>query len=317
MNFGTVVVIAGFTGIFSFSFLAAAIGSEYWYIIKVNKQNLTNLEDLDSYSGLWRINEGKNARSHFIHPFTEDTSNYTKTERHLLNLHKVIVILLPLSLVLLVLGGICLFTLSGVSIYISYSQQALQELERQLGAEQLSHVQVSFGWSLGLAWLSYGLEVATGLLLLLATRIAHLQRIQSVNITMHTCSIVIERFLFFSSFSIFDPNDTGTLAPERGSIPGGLFPSVGPSALSCVLLGHKAQFEDSQLGVLLCDAQVPHGPDRAPDMREHEDAHALPQRPVLALRHGCHALAELDRGQQRVAQAEAQDVGLHSSHVHL
>lgn len=58
MNFGTVVVIAGFSGIFSFVFLAAAIGSDYWYIIKVNQENLTNSEDLDSHSGLWRINEG-------------------------------------------------------------------------------------------------------------------------------------------------------------------------------------------------------------------------------------------------------------------
>ncbi|XP_035253345.1 transmembrane protein 235-like [Anguilla anguilla] len=199
MNFGTVVVIAGFSGVFSFGFLAAAIGSDYWYIIKVNQENITNSEDLDSHSGLWRINEGKNSSSHFIHPFTEDTSSYSEPERHLLSMHKVIVILLPLSLVLLVFGGICglvsslahnrrmlitsasyflfcsLFTLSGVSLYISYSQQAWQEMERQLGAELLAPVQVSFGWSLGLAWLSYGLEVAAGLLLLLAARMTHPQ----------------------------------------------------------------------------------------------------------------------------------------------
>ncbi|KAG7460190.1 hypothetical protein MATL_G00218910 [Megalops atlanticus] len=200
MYFGPVVIIAGFTGILSFSFLAAAIGSEYWYIIEVNKPNLTDEEDLNSHSGLWRIYEGKNASCHFIHSFTADTSNFTELERHLLNMHKVIVILLPLSLVLLVFGGICglvsslarshtflmgsasyfllcsVLTLSGVSIYISYSQQALQEIERQVGAERLSHVQVSFGWSLGVAWLSYALEVATGLLLLLAARMAHLQQ---------------------------------------------------------------------------------------------------------------------------------------------
>ncbi|KAJ8345874.1 hypothetical protein SKAU_G00300670 [Synaphobranchus kaupii] len=208
MNFGTVVVVAGFSGIFSFGLLAAAIGSDYWYIIKVNQQNLTNPEDLDSHSGLWRINEGKNASSHFIHPFTEDTSKYTEPERHLLGMHKVIVILLPLSLVLLVFGGICglvsslarsrklltvsasyflfcsLFTLSGVSIYISYSQQALQLLERQLGAELLAHVQVSFGWSLGLAWLSYGLEVTTGLLLLLAARMTLLRQLSDCTTTI-------------------------------------------------------------------------------------------------------------------------------------
>ncbi|XP_061079260.1 transmembrane protein 235-like [Conger conger] len=208
MNFGTVVVIAGFSGLFSFGFLAAAIGSDYWYIIKVNQENLTYSEDLDSHSGLWRINEGKNASSYFIHPFTEDTSDYTEPERHLLSMHKVIVILLPLSLVLLVFGGICslvsslahsrtlliasasyflfcsLFTLSGVSIYISYSQQALQEIERQVGPELLARVHVSFGWSLGLAWLSYGLELTTAVLLLLAAHMTRLQQTSEFSTTM-------------------------------------------------------------------------------------------------------------------------------------
>ncbi|CAB1350169.1 unnamed protein product, partial [Coregonus sp. 'balchen'] len=80
MKYGMVVITAGFSGLLSFSFLAVAIGSDYWYIIDVNRANLSDLEDLSSHSGLWRIREDS---------------------------HKVIVILLPLSLLLVVLGGIC------------------------------------------------------------------------------------------------------------------------------------------------------------------------------------------------------------------
>ena len=63
-----------------------------------------------------------------------------------------------------------LLTLSGVCLYISYSQQAWQETERRMGEEQMARVYTSFGWSLGMAWLSFILEVLTGLLLFLASR---------------------------------------------------------------------------------------------------------------------------------------------------
>ncbi|XP_046894775.1 transmembrane protein 235-like [Hypomesus transpacificus] len=198
MRYGVVILVAGFTGLLSFALLAVAIGSEYWYIIDV-KPNHPDFEDLSSHSGLWRIYEGKNASSHLIHSFTMDTSTLSEVERHLIKLHKAIVILLPISLVLLVFGWISglvsslahspclisgsasyfllcsLFTLSGVSVYISYCQQALAELQQVLGPEELSLVDVSFGWSLAMAWLSYSLEVTTGLLLILAARIAQLQ----------------------------------------------------------------------------------------------------------------------------------------------
>lgn len=45
------------------------------------------------------------------------------------------------------------------------------------GTEVLASVRTSFGWSLGLAWLSYGLELLTGLLLLVAARLAKLQHV--------------------------------------------------------------------------------------------------------------------------------------------
>ncbi|XP_034395301.1 transmembrane protein 235 [Cyclopterus lumpus] len=196
MRYGVVVLTAGFTGLLSFSLLAVAIGTDYWYIIDVNKPNVT--DDLSSHSGLWRIIEGANMSS-VIPFFTANMTSLSEVERHLLGLHKVVVIMLPLSLVLLVFGWIfalvssmayspnllagsasyvlfcSLFTLSGVSIYIKYSNLAMEEFQRVVSPENLAHVDVSFGWSLATAWLSYSLEVATGLLLLLAARITQMK----------------------------------------------------------------------------------------------------------------------------------------------
>lgn len=47
--------------------------------------------------------------------------------------------------------------------------------QQMVTPETLACVDVSFGWSFALAWLSYCLEVATGLQLLLAARIAHMK----------------------------------------------------------------------------------------------------------------------------------------------
>uniref|UniRef100_A0A673GJ68 Transmembrane protein 235 n=1 Tax=Sinocyclocheilus rhinocerous TaxID=307959 RepID=A0A673GJ68_9TELE len=164
MNFGSVVISAGLCGLLSFILLAVSIGTEYWYIIDVD--------------------EGKNSS---LEPVCVSAE-----------LHRVIVVLLPLSLVLLVFGGIfglvaslaqsctlltciaayfliCLLTVSGVSIYISYSQQALEELQHMVDIESLSHVHMSFGWSLVMACLSFCLELLTGLLLMLAARFIHRQ----------------------------------------------------------------------------------------------------------------------------------------------
>ncbi|KAG7242846.1 hypothetical protein INR49_018101 [Caranx melampygus] len=198
MRYGVVVLSAGFTGLLSFCLLAVAIGTDYWYIINVNKPNYTGPDDLSSHSGLWRINEGAN-RSSVIPSFTANISYLSEAERHLLGLHRVVVIVLPLSLVLLVFGWIfglvsslacspnllvgsaiyflfcSIFTLAGVSIYIKYSNQAMEDFQQTVSAENLAYVNVSFGWSLATAWLSYSLEVATGLLLMLAAVITQMK----------------------------------------------------------------------------------------------------------------------------------------------
>uniref|UniRef100_A0A3P8YMT5 Transmembrane protein 235b n=1 Tax=Esox lucius TaxID=8010 RepID=A0A3P8YMT5_ESOLU len=191
LSFGILVITAGIFSILSFGLLATAIGTDYWYIIKVNRTNLTNTENVDSHSGLWIIYEGVVC---LVFP---------------LDMHSAIVVLLPLSLVLLWVGGICglvsslvrsptlltgtatfillssVLTLSGVSLYINYSQQALAETERLVGAERLAQVSTSFGWSLGLAWLSFCLEVLSGLLLLLAAHPIILYAILCLHKSLH------------------------------------------------------------------------------------------------------------------------------------
>uniref|UniRef100_UPI0037E87C88 transmembrane protein 235 n=1 Tax=Semicossyphus pulcher TaxID=241346 RepID=UPI0037E87C88 len=199
VTFGCLVVAAGICGLLSFAFLATSLGTEYWYIIEMNPVNTSDFEDMSSHSGLWSINEGGKLQSDSIDSFISDYSKYSETELHMLNMHSAIVVVLPLSLVLLLIGGICglvsslarspvlltgtasyfficsLLTLCGVSLYIMYSQQALAETERQVGPEGLAYIHTSFGWSLDLAWLSYSLELLVSVLLLIAARMAKLQ----------------------------------------------------------------------------------------------------------------------------------------------
>lgn len=67
MRHGAVVLGAGFTGLLSFILLALAIGTDYWYIIDVDKHNGTGSDDLSSHSGLWRIVEGNGRQRDFSH----------------------------------------------------------------------------------------------------------------------------------------------------------------------------------------------------------------------------------------------------------
>ncbi|XP_038156285.1 transmembrane protein 235 [Cyprinodon tularosa] len=200
VTFGALVITAGVCGILSFAFLATSLGTDHWYIIEMNPNNMTDFDDLSSHSGLWRINEGGTTQDDSIDSFSADSSKYNETELRMLSMHGAIVVMLPLSLVLLLVGGICglvsslarspvlltgtafyffvcsLLTLCGASLYIIYSYQALAETESLIGPDGLASIHTSFGWSLGLAWLSYGLELLTGTLLLIAAQMAKLRQ---------------------------------------------------------------------------------------------------------------------------------------------
>ncbi|XP_078506887.1 transmembrane protein 235 [Lissotriton helveticus] len=105
---GVLFVVAGVSGMFSFSFLAAAIGTDYWYLLEVAQVgNGSRWEELDSHSGLWRVCEGRNACIPLIDPFGEESTEVPESQQHLICMHRAFVVLLPLSLILQVFGAIC------------------------------------------------------------------------------------------------------------------------------------------------------------------------------------------------------------------
>ncbi|KAF3704597.1 Transmembrane protein 235 Claudin-27 Precursor [Channa argus] len=107
VSFGSLVITAGICGILSFAFLSTSLGTEYWYIIEMNPSNMSDIEDMSSHSGLWSINEDGKTNADSIDSFKADYSKFSETELHLLNMHSAIVVVLPLSLILLLFGGIC------------------------------------------------------------------------------------------------------------------------------------------------------------------------------------------------------------------
>ncbi|CAH2306830.1 Transmembrane 114, partial, partial [Pelobates cultripes] len=69
-----------------------------------------------------------------------------------------------------------LITLTGICIYIAYSASALENAACLLSSEILEDIDIRFGWSLALAWISFITEVLTGIAFLLAARITGLKR---------------------------------------------------------------------------------------------------------------------------------------------
>uniref|UniRef100_G3TT12 Transmembrane protein 114 n=2 Tax=Loxodonta africana TaxID=9785 RepID=G3TT12_LOXAF len=118
-------------------------------------------------------------------------------------MHGTFVILLPLSLIIMVFGGMTGFlsflvraylllvltgvlflfgamvTLAGISIYIAYSAAAFQEALCLLEEKALlDQVDIHFGWSLALGWISFVAELLTGGAFLAAARELSLRRRQ-------------------------------------------------------------------------------------------------------------------------------------------
>ncbi|KAA8581770.1 hypothetical protein FQN60_003351 [Etheostoma spectabile] len=136
VTFGSLVITAGICGVLSFAFLATSLGTEYWYIIEMNPVNTSDFENMSSHSGLWSINEAW-------------------------------------SCCCLVASVDWSAPWHGAP---SSSPAQPPSSSSAVGPEGLAYIHTSFGWSLGLAWLSYGLELLTGVLLLVAARMAKLQQ---------------------------------------------------------------------------------------------------------------------------------------------
>ncbi|XP_012410433.1 transmembrane protein 235 [Trichechus manatus latirostris] len=201
---GALLVAAALGALLSFALLAAAIGSDYWYILEVagagSRSSPGRTERLSSHSGLWRICEGQNGCIPLTDPFASESLDVSPSVQHLICLHRVVMVVLPLSLVLTVCGRLCsllsplaqsvpllLFTgcyfllggaltLAGISVYISYSHLAFAEPAHQYGAHHVQAVCISFGWSSALAWGSCAAETLSGALLLVATRVLSLSQ---------------------------------------------------------------------------------------------------------------------------------------------
>ncbi|XP_014400566.1 PREDICTED: transmembrane protein 114 [Myotis brandtii] len=138
-----------------------------------------------------------------MNPFWQENVTVSDSSRQLLTMHGTFVILLPLSLILMVFGGMtgflsfllrasllllltgtlflfgALITLAGISIYIAYSAAAFREALCLLEETALlDQVDIRFGWSLALGWVSFIAELLTGATFLAAARVLNLRRRQ-------------------------------------------------------------------------------------------------------------------------------------------
>ncbi|GAB1299983.1 Transmembrane protein 114 [Apodemus speciosus] len=246
VRLGALAGAAALSGALSFVLLAAAISTDFWYIIDTERlersiqkardqgpANRSQHEPLSSHSRLWRTCRVQSSCTPLMNPFWQENVTVSDSSRQLLNfwklvgwlsgcllrqptdlgfvpgthgnmaMHGTFVILLPLSLIVMVFGGMTGFlsfllrahllllltgtlflfgamvTLTGISIYIAYSAAAFREAvclleERAL----LDQVDIRFGWSLALGWISFVSELLAGVVFLAAARVLSLSQRQ-------------------------------------------------------------------------------------------------------------------------------------------
>ncbi|TEA31908.1 transmembrane protein 114 isoform X1 [Sagmatias obliquidens] len=214
VHLGALAGAAALSGALSFVLLAAAIGTDFWYIIDTERlqrsgpgardpagaSNRSQLEPLSSHSGLWRTCRVQSPCAPLMNPFWQENVTFSDSSRQLLTMHGTFVILLPLSLILMVFGGMtgflsfllrasllllltgtlflfgALVTLAGISVYIAYSAAAFREALFLLEEKALlDQVDIRFGWSLALGWISFIAELLTGAAFLAAARVLSLR----------------------------------------------------------------------------------------------------------------------------------------------
>ncbi|KAM9012671.1 transmembrane protein 114 isoform 2-T2 [Ara ararauna] len=176
LSLGGLSLLVALVGASSFVFLVVAIATDFWYIIDASKLEMSRngTDALSSHSGLWRTCR---------------------------DMHGTFVILMPLSLILMIFGGMtgfisilarayllllmtgllflfgALVTLTGISVYIAYSAAAFEEAVCLLRSKDLLvEIDIRFGWSLALVWISFVTEVLTGAVFLLAARVVGLKQ---------------------------------------------------------------------------------------------------------------------------------------------
>ncbi|KAM4813287.1 LOW QUALITY PROTEIN: transmembrane protein 114 [Urocitellus parryii] len=215
VRLGALAGSAALTGALSFVLLAAAIGTDFWYIIDTARlersgpgaqdplgtANRSRPESLSSHSGLWRTCRVQSSCTPLMNPFWQENVTVSDSSKQLLTMHGTFVILLPLSLILMVFGGMTGFlsfllqayllllltgtlflfgamvTLTGISVYIAYSAAAFREALCLRERALLDQVDIRFGWSLALGWISFVSELFTGVAFM-AARVVSLRRRQ-------------------------------------------------------------------------------------------------------------------------------------------
>ncbi|XP_028670179.1 transmembrane protein 114 [Erpetoichthys calabaricus] len=206
LTLSALTVFVAVAGVLSFVLLVVAIGTDFWYIIDASKWEYNSSIPLSSHSGIWRTCKFKSRCLPLLNSFGSINMNISDSERQLLNMHGTFVVLLPLSLILMLFGGMAgflsilaraymllmmtgilflfgaLVTLAGVSVYVAYSAAAFKEAVCQVGRKALQDIDIRFGWSLALAWISFIAEVLTSIGFLLASRIVGLKRRQQQGI---------------------------------------------------------------------------------------------------------------------------------------
>ncbi|XP_068003519.1 transmembrane protein 114 isoform X2 [Melanerpes formicivorus] len=151
LNLGVLSLFVALVGVSSFVFLVVAIATDFWYIIDASKLETSRngTDALSSHSGLWRTCRVRNECYPLINPFRHENANITESHRQLLSL----------------------VTLAGISVYIAYSAAAFEEAVCLLRSKDLLvEIDIRFGWSLALVWISFVAEVLTGAVFLLAAR---------------------------------------------------------------------------------------------------------------------------------------------------
>ncbi|XP_029078103.1 transmembrane protein 114 isoform X2 [Monodon monoceros] len=171
VHLGALAGAASLSGALSFVLLAAAIGTDFWYIIDTERlqrsgpgardpagaSNRSQLEPLSSHSGLWRTCRVQSPCAPLMNPFWQENVTFSDSSRQLLTL----------------------VTLAGISVYIAYSAAAFREALFLLEEKALlDQVDIRFGWSLALGWISFIAELLTGAAFLAAARVLSLRRRQ-------------------------------------------------------------------------------------------------------------------------------------------
>ncbi|XP_068279902.1 transmembrane protein 114 isoform X2 [Nyctibius grandis] len=154
---GRLSLCAALVGASSFVLLVVAIATDFWYIIDASKLEASRngTDALSSHSGLWRTCRVRSECYPLINPFWHENANITDSHRQLLSL----------------------VTLTGISVYIAYSAAAFDEAVCLLRSKDLLvEIDIRFGWSLALVWISFVAELLTGALFLLAARVVDLKQ---------------------------------------------------------------------------------------------------------------------------------------------